>query len=121
LTVRFNRTKTTQLTPAETADGVSRGELVLVDVREDDERRAARPAGSRHVPLGDLPDRLEALPSDSTIAFICRSGSRSAMATRTAAGRGLTVANVRGGLMAWQDAGLPVESGPEEPTSDRKG
>ena len=117
----FKRNKTEQLTPAETADGVSSGELVLVDVREDDERLAARPAGSRHVRLGDLHGRLDELPSDRTIAFICRSGSRSAMATRTAAARGLTVANVRGGLMAWQDAGLPVESGPEQPTSNRKG
>lgn len=113
LTMLFTRNKTTQLSPAEVADGTRAGELVLVDVRESDERAQSRPADSRHIPLGDLPARMGELPHGRTVAFICRSGSRSAMAARAAADRGLSAVNVRGGLLAWTDAGLPVDSGPE--------
>ena len=87
--------------------------MVLVDVREPDERAQARPAPSRHIALGDLPARLGELPRDRTVAFLCRSGTRGATAARAAARHGLRVANVRGGLMAWSVAGLPVASGPE--------
>ena len=108
----FTRTKTNQLSPIQAADGARGEELVLVDVREHDERAQARPADSRHIPLGDLPGRIGELPTDKTVAFICRSGSRGHMAARAAAERGLAAADVSGGMLAWADAGLPVESGP---------
>jgi rhodanese-related sulfurtransferase len=98
------------LTPAEVA---ARDDLVLVDVREPAERVAARPAESLHVPLGAMHSRLADLPRDRTVAFICHSGGRSAMAAQVAAGRGLAVANVDGGMLAWSAAGLPVATGPE--------
>ena len=100
----------TQLTPAEVA---ARGDVVLVDVRESDERAEVRAPASVHVPLGEVESRLSELPRDRTVAFVCRSGGRSSMAARVAAGVGLTVANVDGGMLAWQAAGLPVASGPE--------
>ncbi len=108
----FTRKKSNQLSPIQAADGARGEELVLVDVREHDERAQARPADSRHIPLGDLPGRIGELPTDRTVAFICRSGSRSQMTTRAAAKRGLAAANVSGGMLAWAAAGLPVESGP---------
>ena len=49
----FTRKKSHQLSPIQAADGARGEELVLVDVREHDERAQARPAGSRHIPLGD--------------------------------------------------------------------
>lgn len=107
------RNKVTELSPTAAAGQATGGELVLVDVREPSERAEARPANSMHIPLGDLPSRLDELPRDRTVAFICRSGGRSAKATRAAADHGLSSANVRGGLLAWTDAGLPVDSGPE--------
>jgi rhodanese-related sulfurtransferase len=109
----FARNKTPQLSPTDAAAQAGGGTLVLIDVREPDERRAARPPGSLHIPLADLPARLDELPRDRTAAFICRSGNRSAKAARVAADHGRTGVNVRGGLLAWTRAGLPVESGPE--------
>ncbi len=114
------RKKNAQLIPSEAAAKAAAGELVLVDVRERDERKQARPAGSRHIPLGELPTRLHELPQDQPVAFICRSGGRSAMATSAASAAGLSAANVRGGLIAWADAGLAIESGAEPTTSSRK-
>ena len=99
-----------QLTPAETA---ARDDLVLVDVREAAERAEVRPPQSLHVPLGEVESKLPQLPRDRTVAFVCRSGGRSAMAARVAAATGLSVANVDGGMLAWEAAGLPTESGPE--------
>ena len=46
----FTRTKSNQLSPIQAADGARGEELVLVDVREHDERAQARPADSRHIP-----------------------------------------------------------------------
>lgn len=109
----FAPNTTTELSAPEAASAARAGEVVLVDVREPDERAQARPVPSRHIPLGDLPTRLGELPRDRIVAFICRSGNRSATAAREAARGGLRVANVRGGLAAWSVAGLPVESGPE--------
>jgi len=109
----FNRKKTDQLSAAAAVAGARSGDLVLVDVREGDERVQARPANSQHIPLPELSSRIGELPRDRTVAFICRSGSRSGVAARAAADRGLSAVNVRGGLLAWKDAGLPVETGAE--------
>jgi rhodanese-related sulfurtransferase len=57
---------------------------VLVDVREDRERAHGFAPGSRHLPLGQLKQRLGELPSDRPVAFICQSGRRSAMAATAA-------------------------------------
>lgn len=109
--LRRNRTRSLPATEAEARARM--GELVLVDVREHDERAAVRPTGSRHIPLAEISTRLGEMPKDLPLAFVCRSGSRSQIATRTAADCGLTAANVRGGLLAWMEAGLPVEYGPQ--------
>ena len=46
---------------------------------------------------------------DKPVAVMCRSGRRSASATKQLADAGFTQAkNVNGGIMAWEQAGLPV-------------
>jgi rhodanese-related sulfurtransferase len=105
----FHRSKS--LTPTEAADALSRGELQLVDVREPAEVAETRVQGAKHIPLRHLPERLPELDRDRPIAFLCRSGGRSAIATRAAAKAGLDAANVRGGIAAWSRAGLPLLTG----------
>jgi rhodanese-related sulfurtransferase len=104
--MRLRRSKT--LTPNETAAALERGELQLVDVREAAELAEVRVEGTKHIPLRTLPARLGELDPGRPVAFLCRSGSRSALATRAAAGAGLDAANVRGGVIAWSRAGLPL-------------
>jgi rhodanese-related sulfurtransferase len=108
MTGLFRRSKS--LTPAEAAARHQRGELQLVDVREHAELAEASVPGATHIPLGQLAARLDELDS-RPVAFVCRSGSRSALATRAAARAGLDATNVRGGLIAWARAGLPLTSG----------
>ena len=97
------------LTPAEAAAAVRNGDLQLIDVRQQTELRHGRVAGARHIPLGQLSDRLGELDRTRPVAFLCHSGARSALATRKAAKAGLDASNVRGGVMAWSRAGLPLK------------
>ena len=104
----FSRSKS--LTPTDAAAAMARGELQLIDVREPAELSEARIKGARHIPLGQLSAKLCELDRDRPIAFLCRSGSRSAIATRSATKAGLDAANIKGGISAWTRAGLPVSS-----------
>ena len=104
----FSRSKS--LTPSDAAAALARGELQLIDVREPSELSEARVKGARHIPLGQLPAKLGELDRDRPVAFLCRSGSRSAIATRSATKAGLDAANVKGGITAWARAGLPTSS-----------
>ena len=51
--------------------------VVLVDVREDDEWAAGHVGTSRHIPMGQIGDRLGELPDDEQVVLVCRSGKRS--------------------------------------------
>lgn len=85
----------------------SSGPLVL-DVREPDEFRGGHISGARHIPLGSLKQRMHALPRGREIVCVCRSGSRSRSAVSQLAAAGFQAVNLRGGMLAWSGAGLPV-------------
>lgn len=108
----FRRSKS--LTPSEAAAAMRRGQLQLVDVREAPELAGARVEGAKHIPLGELSARVSELDPSRPVAFLCRSGSRSAMATRAAANAGLDAANVKGGVIAWARSGLPLTAATSE-------
>ncbi len=48
------------------------------------------------------------LSADKTIAVYCRSGHRSAIAAGKLAAEGYKVVNLKGGIIAWKKAGMPV-------------
>jgi rhodanese-related sulfurtransferase len=84
-------------------------DAVMLDVREQDEWDAGHAPGAVHIPLSDLPSRLGDLPDDTeTLAVVCRSGGRSNRAAAWLAQQGFDVANVDGGMRAWQGAGKPL-------------
>lgn len=84
----------------------------LLDVRETDEYRAGHVSGAALIPLGELAGRLKDLPRQREILCICATSSRSASAARYLINAGYTALNVKGGMFAWQLAGLPVKTGP---------
>jgi rhodanese-related sulfurtransferase len=89
---------------------------LLVDVRELDEFRDARVEGAVLVPMSSFAQQHAELPKDRPLLVMCASGSRSAAATGFLLRNGWTdVANVTGGITAWQRAGLPVRSGEPDP------
>jgi rhodanese-related sulfurtransferase len=86
-----------------------RDDVQLIDVREQYEVDAGRIAGSRHIALGTLTSQAETLDREKPIVFVCRTGSRSGMATEAFRGAGYDAHNLVGGLVDWDAAGLPLE------------
>ena len=83
---------------------------VILDVREQDEWDAGHAPGAVHIPLGDLPGRLRELPDTDagTLAVTCRGGGRSSRAVAWLSQQGFDVANLDGGMKAWEAAGKTV-------------
>ena len=91
--------------------------LLVLDVREDEEWAAGHVAGSTHVPLMELGERVAELPLVPQTLVVCRSGHRSAHATAYLRELGIEAVNLDGGLAAWQQAGRPlVADGEGTPT-----
>jgi hydroxyacylglutathione hydrolase len=77
-----------------------------LDVREPDEVERGTIAGAVAIPLGDLPRRLDALPSGRPLLVYCASGMRSTTAASILERAGVgPVVNLRGGYGAWREAG----------------
>ena len=83
----------------------------LIDVREPAEYDEAHVPGAVLVPLGTVPDRVEAFRGDGPTYVICRSGARSMRACELAAEHGIDVVNVVGGTMAWVTSGRDYVTG----------
>lgn len=96
-----------EVDPAQARSAMEAG-AVLVDVREPEEWRSGHAPKARHIPLAQLSARAKDLPANRQILLVCRSGNRSARAAKLLAGQRADVANVRGGMSAWQRMGLPV-------------
>ncbi|MGA8542005.1 MAG: rhodanese-like domain-containing protein [Thermoplasmata archaeon] len=76
--------------------------VLLLDVREPDEREMAVIAPSLHIPMRDVPERLAEIPKDREIVVYCHGGTRSAMIAGFLEGKGYDhVANLAGGIDAW--------------------
>lgn len=76
--------------------------LLLVDVREDDELAVSHLPGILHIPMGEIQDRLAELDKEADIVVICRSGGRSGRVTEFLLGQGYgSVRNFVGGMQAW--------------------
>ncbi|MGA8296742.1 MAG: rhodanese-like domain-containing protein [Acidimicrobiales bacterium] len=87
-----------------------RADAVLLDVREPEEFVAGRAENAVAIPIGELALRTGELSKDDTIILVCRTGSRSALATVALNAAGFHAFNLEGGMVAWQDANLPVVS-----------
>lgn len=83
----------------------------LLDVREPDEYQNGHIPGATLIPLGELQRRIHELPRDCEIICVCRSGNRSATATRHLASAGYEAVNLAGGMLGWARQGLPVKRG----------
>ncbi len=97
--------------PAEATLLINHQDAVVLDVREAHEVKDGVILNSVHVPVGQLKDSLGKLEKyrERPLIVGCRSGSRSQSACATLARAGFTqVYNLRGGVMAWQNASLPL-------------
>ena len=98
------------VTVAEAEQQLGAADHCLLDVRTKEEFREVSAPGALNIPLDQLQAGAPQLAKYSTIHVICRSGARSAMATRLLHDLGLPQAvNVAGGMLAWESAGLPTK------------
>ncbi len=85
--------------------------LIILDVREQKERKAGYIKGDVHIPLSDVKNQLSKLDKNKSILVYCRSGSRSAhiagLLTRNEYEK---VYNLKGGIQAWKRAKMPVST-----------
>jgi molybdopterin/thiamine biosynthesis adenylyltransferase/rhodanese-related sulfurtransferase len=116
--------KIEQLSPEQAQEELSAGgEQILLDTREPHEYAEAHLEGATLVPPAEVAERIDEIATDNSqrIILYCRSGARSARAAHQLQEQfGYdNVANVDGGILAWQQAGLPVAE-VEGMTSDQR-
>lgn len=85
----------------------------VLDVRQPDEYEEGHVPGAVLIPLDQLPDRLDEVPSGDPLYVVCRSGGRSKKAAEVLRPRGVNAVNVAGGTLAWIEAGEPTATGTE--------
>jgi molybdopterin/thiamine biosynthesis adenylyltransferase/rhodanese-related sulfurtransferase len=114
--IRKAKEQITEVDPREVHDLLGNGhrdEVVIVDVREQQEFEEAHIPGAVHVPRGHLESRIEGAAGDksSRVILYCASGNRSALAAKTLIEElGYEQAeSMTGGITLWKDRGYDVE------------
>jgi sulfur-carrier protein adenylyltransferase/sulfurtransferase len=95
----------------EAAQEIEGGDVVLIDTREPHEYQEAHLENGKLVPPGLLAEEIAAAAPDKSARTIlyCRSGNRSHKAAEQLEALGYEdVASMAGGIVAWQEQGLPV-------------
>lgn len=85
---------------------------LLLDVQETPETAKGKLAGSMNIPIRELPKMIAKLPENKAAPILtyCGVGYRGGMAVTILRMWGYTnVRTIKGGLGAWEKAGLPVE------------
>lgn len=101
-----------EIGPHELDAMLRQGEALVVDVREPGEFRSGHIAGAINLPLSRF--SADALPDSKgrQVVLQCAAGRRSGMALNRCAKAQVAVdTHLRGGLGAWQAAGLPLVRG----------
>ncbi len=93
-----------EITPRALAERLTgQPDFDLIDVREPYEWQIARLPGARLIPLGELASQMSSLDATREIIVYCRSGARSADATRHLRAAGFRASNLAGGILRWSD------------------
>jgi rhodanese-related sulfurtransferase len=100
-------TSPSRLSARDLADQLAAGDVTVIDVREPMEFATGHIAGSLNVPLSRL---AQADLPRGPLVLVCQSGNRSSkgLAQLLQQGHPHPVADLLGGVPAWQQAGLPV-------------
>lgn len=82
--------------------------VVLLDVRTDNERKKSSIKGSYHIPITSIASSENELKKfkDAEIICYCQTGNRSLNAAARLKKLGYNASNLRGGILRWNAAGL---------------
>ena len=91
-----------EITTAELQQQLENGAVLnMIDVREGEEVAQGMIEGAVHIPLGELPERLDEIDKSKSYIMICRSSGRSGRACEYLEGQGYDVTNMVGGMLDW--------------------
>lgn len=96
--------------PEELPSELPGGGIALLDVRESNEWAAGHAPGAVHVPMSEIPQRLDDLPEADQIYVVCRSGGRSGKVTAYLNANGWDAVNVERGMNGWSAIGRQLVS-----------
>jgi rhodanese-related sulfurtransferase len=98
------------LTPAQLAERLERGDIRLIDVRTAKEVEKGMIPGAEHIALDAFAPAELDLSDGHEIVLYCRSGRRSSIAAERVAGHtGRPAAHLEGGILAWTDSDFAIE------------
>lgn len=100
------------LTATQLADWLKSQSLLVLDVREDWEYQTCHLPGSLHIPMGEVPNRLNEIDDQVPVVCLCHHGVRSYHVALYLQKQGFeNVYNLHGGIHAWSadvDAQCPT-------------
>ena len=101
----------------EASDMHSNDDICFVDVRNKEEYESGHVSGAKFIPVDDLLGRIDELPTDRKLFFICAAGVRSGLACEMAAAMGIdpeNLYNIEEGTPTWIENGYPTDYGDEK-------
>jgi adenylyltransferase/sulfurtransferase len=101
-----NSQQMTEITATELKERLDRGDDVqIIDVREPAEYAVARIPDSKHIPLGQVLNRMSEIDPERDTVVHCKMGGRSAKAIEALKRAGFTgrLTNLKGGITAWSN------------------
>lgn len=102
--VKMVTTQYTQITQKEAKEMMDNGNVIVLDVREEDEYKQGHIENSILVPLSVLDSKIEEVitDKDATVLVYCRSGNRSKQASTIMSMKGYTNVYEFGGINTWE-------------------
>jgi rhodanese-related sulfurtransferase len=97
--------------PFQATTKINQEEAIVVDVRPMTDFSAGHIINSINIPINSLKSQINRLEKyrHKPIILTCRSGAQSGSACKQLQKEGFEkVFNLKGGILAWQDANLPV-------------
>ena len=85
-------------------------DVYVLDVREQNEYDEKHIPNVTLLPMSEIQNRLDEIPTDKEVIITCRSGNRSGQVMQFLEQNGFdNVHNMQGGIVAWEEAGFPVD------------
>ena len=98
-------------------------DAMVLDLRSAESFSRGHIAGARNVPMDELDGHMEKLAKfrNKPVVAVCDAGITSSKAVNTLRNSGFeSVYNLKGGMSAWGQAGLPVVSGKKTKSKSKK-
>ena len=107
----------TRVSVFEAAEMVKQNDGIVVDVRQPNEYSSGHVQGAIFIPVDEVLNRIDELPNEDKLLFICAAGVRSGLACEMAAAMGVPserLYSIEEGTGTWIDKGFPTSYG-EDP------